>query len=122
MSKQVLIVEDEFPQRHVLHEKLSKAGFDTLEARNGREGLEVALRMHPDAIILDLLMPRMNGLDMLKQLRMDEWGKKVPVLILSNLQDVEKIQKVTEDEVWNYFVKSDTSLDRVVSKVTELVG
>jgi CheY-like chemotaxis protein len=120
--KKILIVEDELAQRSALRDKCGNAGFEIIEAKNGEDGLEMALKERPDAILLDVMMPKMDGLEMAKKLREDLWGSKVPVIILTNLSDMEKVQKAVENEILVYFVKSDTKIEHVVDKLKQLVG
>jgi len=84
MPSTVLVVEDESAMRQALHDKLSLAGFTVTRAANGAAGLELALRDHPDLILTDILMPRMHGLDMIERLRLDDWGRNVPINRTSN--------------------------------------
>src|SRR5690348_10074943 len=93
-KKSVLIIEDEASMLTVLTDKLKELGFDTHQARNGEEGLSVALQVHPSIILLDVLMPKMDGITMMNKLREDEWGKSAPVIILTNVNpDSDKIIK-----------------------------
>jgi CheY-like chemotaxis protein len=81
----ILLVEDDVSLRTVLVDKLTAEGFATLEAADGLTGLELATKYHPDVILLDIFMPKMDGITMLSQLRStDPWGKNVQVIILSN--------------------------------------
>ena len=121
-KQSILIVEDEIPELNTLRDKLTREGFAILEAKNGEEGLEVALREHPDLILLDIIMPVMDGMTMLKKLRSkNEWGKTVPVIILTNLTsaDGQRNQDVTEFEPAYYLVKTDWKIEDVVAKVRE---
>ena len=118
-NKKILIVEDEVSLRNALCNKLAREGFSTLEAKNGEEGLEVALREHPDLILLDIIMPKMDGISMLKKLREDEWGKRVPVIVLTNLSDMEKVAEVAEGGAFDYLIKADWKLEDVVNKVKQ---
>ena len=74
-SKKILIVDDEEKLQQKLADACSREGFVALGASNGEEGLSLALREHPDLILLDLEMPKMDGVEMLQQLRKDECGK-----------------------------------------------
>ena len=121
-KKIILIVEDERPLREALRDKLTREGFSTLEAKNGEEGLDVALREHPELILLDIVMPVMDGMTMLKQLRENAWGKNVKIIILTNLSDIEKIADSVKNEVYDYLVKTDWKLEDVVTKVRERLG
>ena len=113
----VLIVEDEITLLKVLSDKFRREGFFVLEAENGQKGLSLALSEKPSIIILDIVMPSMDGLTMLKKIREDKWGNTVPVLILSNLSDPEQINEANGRGVIDYLVKSNWSLEDVVIKV-----
>lgn len=121
-KKKILVVEDEEPLQLVLRDILNVGGYDVLEAKNGLEGLETALREHPDLILLDILMPKMDGLEMLKKLRQDEWGKKAAVIVLTNLSDNEDVAKAVEEDVFEYFVKSDIKIEEVLTRIRERIG
>ena len=118
----LLIVEDEASLRNALSDKFSREGFSVIEAKNGEEGLESALKNHPDMILLDIIMPRMDGMTMLKKLREDsEWSKHVPVIILTNLTSADegRTRDITELEPAYYLVKTDWKLEDLVAKVRE---
>lgn len=115
----VCIVEDEVPLLHALCDKLSREGFATLEARNGEEGLAVILREHPDLILLDIVMPKMDGMTVLKKLREDAWGKSAKVIILTNLSDMDNMSAAIIHGSYNYLVKSDWRLEDIVVRVKE---
>lgn len=120
--KTILVVEDDPPILKTLVDKLTEEGFRIIEAHDGEEGLMIADRDHPDLILLDIVMPKMDGMTMLKKLRQkNEWGKSVPVILLTNLSpDEEKInQGITEDEPAYYLIKTNWSLNDVVKKVRE---
>jgi DNA-binding response OmpR family regulator len=124
-NKKILVieeVEDDTSLRNVLHDKFALEGFSVLEARNGEEGLAIALSEHPDLILLDIVMPKMDGLTMMKKLReANEWGKNVPIILLTNLSaDDEKInQAIMENEPAYYLVKSNWKIDDLVEKIKE---
>lgn len=115
----ILIVEDEIDLRQLLKKKLSNEGFNILEADNGEMGLQTALSQHPDIILLDIIMPIMDGLSMLKELRQNEWGKGVTVIILSNLSEAEKVDAGMQKNVYDYLVKSDWEPDDIVNLIKE---
>ncbi len=121
-KKTILVVEDEEPMLLVLKDVLKVEGYNVLQAKNGIEGLELALKDHPDLILLDILMPKMDGLEMLKKLREDEWGLKVPVIVLTNLSDNEDIAKAVEEDVFEYFVKTDIRIDEVIQRIRDKIG
>ena len=121
-KKTILVVEDEEPMQLVLRDVLKVEGYAVLEAKNGIEGLGLALKERPDLILLDILMPKMDGLEVLKKLREDEWGEKVPVIVLTNLSDNEDILKAMEEDVFEYFVKTDIKINEVIARIREKIG
>jgi len=118
-KKTILVVEDEQGIQRVLCDKLREEGFSVLEAKNGEEGLAIAKSSHPDLILLDILMPIMDGIEMLKRLRTDEWGKGVQVILLTNLSEEEKVSNAMELGIFDYLVKADWSLLEVIKKIKE---
>ena len=121
--KKILIVEDEQDMRQALVDELTREGFQTFEAKNGREGLESALKEHPDLILLDIVMPVMDGMTMMKKLRESAGGKKIPVILLTNLSATDKIMMgIVRDEPSYYLVKSDWKIADVVATPVEPVG
>lgn len=123
-NKKILVIEDETALLNAMLDKLTREGFAALGAENGARGLETALREKPDAILLDLVMPEMTGVDVLKALRGgDEWGKNVPVIIMTNLSGTERmLQQIAENKPSYYLVKGDWKIDDVVKKVKEVCG
>jgi len=121
-GQQILLVEDEVSLRQILAEKLRIEKFSVLEASNGREGLELSLERHPDLILLDIVMPVMDGLSMLQELRQDEWGANVPVILLTNLNDSTKEFESMEMGAFGYLVKADWKIDDVVTKIVETLN
>ena len=124
-KKKVLVVEDDLAISKALHTMLANADLDVVEAENGVTGLAAALKERPDLILLDILMPRMDGWGMLKQVReKDSWGKCVPVIILTNLtaNEDEQIRNIAELGPSFFMVKADWKLEGVVDKVKEILN
>lgn len=122
-GKKILIIEDELPMLKALSDKFGLEGFSVLEARNGEEGLNMALKTKPDLILLDLLMPVMDGKIMMEKLRRDEWGKKVPIIILTNLNPDDKtLNEILESGPAYYFVKSKWRLEDLVARTKKELG
>ncbi len=117
--KIVLIIEDERPLLMALSSKLSHAGFSILQATDGETGLSTAMDAHPDLILLDIVLPKMDGLTMLDMLRRDDWGKTVPVIVLTNLSDAAKFEESMRKNVFDYLIKTDWKIEDVVIKVKE---
>lgn len=122
LSKKILVIEDEAPLLQVLIDKITSEGFSVLGAKNGEEGLELALKEHPDLILLDIIMPVMDGMSMLYELRKDPWGNSVPVILLTNLSDAERVAEALRLKVYDFLVKSDWKLEDLVKKVKEKLG
>jgi len=116
----ILIVEDEETQRHALRDNLLEKNFTILEAKDGIEGLEIALREHPDLILLDVRMPNMDGITMMHELRKDKWGKKASIIILTNYDTSDsQLLQITEDLPSYYLMKADTPLDKILEKIEQ---
>ncbi len=120
--KKILVVEDELPLLMAINRKLTQEGFEVVEAINGVECLSVGKKEKPDLILLDIIMPKMDGLTALKKLRKTSWGKKMPVIILTNLSEAESISEAIKSEAYDYLIKTNWSLQDVVKKVKEKVG
>ena len=106
----------------VYEDKFTHEGFSVLPASDGEEGLGISLSSHPDIILLDLLMPKMNGMSMLEKLREDDWGKDVPVIILTNLNpDDIIVAQVVRDHPAYYLLKSNAKLDEIVHKAKDVL-
>ncbi|TSC72060.1 MAG: two-component system, OmpR family, alkaline phosphatase synthesis response regulator PhoP, partial [Parcubacteria group bacterium Gr01-1014_48] len=118
-KKTILIVEDEESLSRVLVDGLTQEDFATRTAKNGEEGLEVALREHPDLILLDIIMPVMDGMTMLDKLRKDVWGKNAKIIVLTNLDSNEKIAESIRHGAYDYLVKTDWKIEDVIAKVRE---
>jgi len=119
----ILIVEDEPIMLNSLMEKFTQEGFEAIQAMDGEEGLKKALEVHPDLILLDILLPKMDGLKMLEKLRQDEWGSDAKVIILTNVDDAARVAqamkaaKMNESGLLTYLVKTGHSLENVVEEV-----
>ena len=122
-KKTVLITEDEPAMLEILADKFTENGITALQARNGEEGLQIALEKHSDLIVADILMPKMSGMEMLKKLREDAWGKTVPVIMLTNVSADSStiIKEILVYQPAYYFIKSDIKLDNVVEKIKEVL-
>ncbi|TAK58991.1 response regulator [Patescibacteria group bacterium] len=121
----ILIVEDEISLRNALRDKFTREGFLVFDAKDGEIGLAVAIREQPQLILLDLMMPKMDGMTMLHKLRSEnEWGKSVPVILLTNLGADDKMimKEIEEDTSAYYLVKSNWSMDQMVDKVKETIA
>ncbi len=122
--KTILIVEDEESLRDAIVDILQRKNFLSLEAKNGQEAVEIALEKHPDLILLDLIMPEMDGMTALKIIRQNAaWGAHVPVIILTNLSATNEqlVEDMVTHKPMHYLVKSDWKLHDVVKKIEEIL-
>lgn len=117
MEKHVLVVEDEIDIREAIVEALTQENFTVSTAENGSTGLAKALEVHPDIILLDIVMPVMTGHEMLKKLRQDSWGKDVKIIMLTSMDDVKNIVSAHDETITDYVIKAHSSLDEIVAKV-----
>lgn len=122
-EKTILIVEDEKSLSNAISDVLNRHNFISIQAKDGKEGLELALKEHPDLILLDLIMPEMDGMTTLRKIREDSWGQNVPVIILTNLSatDEQLISDMIKYKALNYLIKSDWKLEDVIKKVEEIL-
>ena len=121
-KKTVLIIEDDKALRKVLCDKIHSEGWNVFEAPDGREGLSSAIQNHPDVILLDLMLPQMDGISLLEELRKDEWGIGAKVLIMSNLvKGAALLEQVKKYHAADFIEKADMSLDIIVEKIRKLL-
>ncbi|HSX09004.1 MAG TPA: response regulator [Candidatus Saccharimonadales bacterium] len=122
MNKKVLLIEDDSILSEMYQSKLEREGFDVATANDGEKGITIALQDHPEIILLDLLMPKMDGMTLMKKLREDPWGQKVPIIILTNLNINEKINTgIREDHPTYFFMKTEITPSDVVDRVKEVL-
>lgn len=103
-------------------DKFAGEGFETLQAATAEEGMELALKEKPNLILLDIILPKMDGIAMLKILRENAWGKNVPVIILSNVTDLKRVSEAMRLGVYDYIVKTDLILNDLVKQVKEVTS
>lgn len=113
----VFIVEDEEILLTALSEELKQTGFEVVGAKDGVEGVEKATSEQPDLILMDLVMPRLDGLGALKQLKAADVTKNIPVMILTNLSDYDKISEALSSGAMDYLVKANYRLEELVAKI-----
>lgn len=121
-SPKAVVVEDDHDLQFIYKLKLERDGFTVTTASNGEEGLEAIKALSPDIILLDLMMPVMNGTEMLARLRSEKWGSNVRVVILTNISKDEAPQALRFLRVDRYIVKAHHTPAQVVSIVNEIIG
>jgi CheY-like chemotaxis protein len=121
-SLKAAIIEDDHDLQYIYKLKLEREGFEVVTASNGEEGLERVKAFMPDIILLDLMMPVMNGADMLAHMRSEEWGSDIRVIILTNISKDEAPQSLRFMHVDRYIVKAHHTPTQVVSIAKEILG
>jgi len=116
-KKKILIVEDEATLNKALAEFLGDEGFETFSAFDGEQALELASAKDPDLVLLDIIIPKKDGYEVLEELKKNAKTKNIPVVLLTNLESPEDIQKATDKGATTYLVKSSYKLEEVADKV-----
>jgi len=113
----VLIVDDDAFLSGIYATKLELEGFQVATARDGEEGLRVAVEMKPDIILLDVLMPKLDGFETLKRLKAEAITKSIPVIMLTNLGQKEDIEQALETGAQDYLIKAHFVPAEAVEKI-----
>lgn len=123
MANTILVIEDDFPTSKMYQVKLEKEGFDVEIAYDGNEGIKKAKEKNPDLILLDIMMPQMNGFEALEKLKKDIGTAQIPVIIFTNIattdQDVEKAKTLGAEE---YIIKSSVVPADIVQKIRTILN
>ena len=120
-KKCILIIEDEKGMRDALKEALEQSGFEALLAEDGEKGMEMAKTHRIDLILLDIILPRKDGFEVLRELKQDEKLKELPVVLTTNLSEPSDIQKALDLGATTYLVKSNYSLSDIVEKIKDIL-
>jgi len=118
----IAIIEDDAVINQMYRMKFEADGFEVQVADNGKSGITMVESFRPDMILLDLQMPEMNGDEALEHIRSQEWGKNIPVIILTNLGVEESPKKLKELGIQSYIVKAELTPSQVVERVKEVLG
>ncbi len=119
-NKKILIIEDEATLQKTLNDLLSQEGYEVLSAVDGEKGLELVFEKNPDLVLLDIILPKMDGFEILKKIKENKDTAQIPVIILTNLSGVNDIQKALNLGATTYLVKADFHLNDVLNKIEEI--
>ena len=122
VMKTILFIEDESALQKTFGEILQQEGYEMISALDGEIGLKLAKTKSPDLILLDLVLPRVHGFEVLKKLKEDKETKDIPVIVLTNLEEMGDIDKAIELGATTYLVKTQYSLEEVVEKIKKALG
>ncbi len=115
--KRILFIEDESVLQKTFSEILGKEGYEVISALDGETGLNLIKTKRPDLILLDLVLPKINGFGVLKQLKENKETKDIPVIVLTNLEGIGDVEKAVELGATTYLVKANYTLEEVVGKI-----
>jgi DNA-binding response OmpR family regulator len=121
-NSKILIIEDDRYISRMFEIKLGLDGLDVQVADNGRIGVEKAKEFHPDVILTDILMPEMDGFEVISQIKNDSELKSTPILIMSNLGEEDHIQKGLQLGAIGYIVKSDITPAQIIEKIKSIIN
>ena len=119
--KKILFIEDESALQKTFGEILKQEGYEMISALDGETGLRLAKSEKPDLILLDLILPKMHGFEVLKKLKGDKETKDIPVIVLTNLEKIEDVDKALELGATTYLIKAQYSLEEVVEKIKKVL-
>jgi len=115
--KKILFIEDESALQKTFKDLLEKEGYEMLSAFDGQSGLKLAKEKKPDLILLDLILPKLHGFEVLKKLKEDQETKGIPIIVLTNLEKIEDVDKALELGATTYLVKALYNLEEVLEKI-----
>lgn len=118
----IAIIEDDPTINQMYRMKFEADGFEVQLADDGRRGVALVKEFVPDMILLDIKMPNMDGAEALEQIRKHDWGKDIPVIVLTNLGEEEAPKSLRDLGIHSYIVKADLTPSQVVSRVKEALG
>ena len=115
--KKILFIEDEEALQRSMGDMLEQNGYEVIRALDGESGLEMAKKEAPDLILLDLILPKKNGFEVLEEIKKDQSAKNIPVIVLTNLEGSAEIERALSLGATTYLVKANYKLDDVLNKI-----
>jgi len=119
--KKILFIEDEATLQKTFGDLLQQKGYKVINALDGEIGLRLAKSEKPDLILLDLILPRIHGFDVLKRLKQDPETKAIPIIVLTNLERIQDVDKAIELGATTYLVKTQYKVEEVVEKIKKIL-
>lgn len=120
--KTILFIEDESVLQKTFGEVLGQEGYEMISALDGETGLRLARDKKPNLILLDLILPKVHGFEVLRKIKEDKDIKNIPVIVLTNLEGIKDVDKAIELGATTYLVKAQYSLEEVVGKIKKALG
>lgn len=119
--KTILFIEDEPTIQKTISRFLEKEGYQVKNALDGEIGLATAKKIKPDLVLLDLILPKKDGFEVLKELKLDESTKNIPVVVLTNLEESSNIEKILSLGATAYLIKANYKLEEVAEKIKQIL-
>jgi len=120
--KKILFVEDESALQKTFGDILKQGGYEMISALNGEIGFNLAKAKKPDLILLDLVLPKMHGFEVLKKLKEEPETKEIPVIVLTNLEGMEDVGQAVKLGAAAYLVKAQYTIEEVMEKIKKAIG
>jgi len=120
--KTILFIEDESALQKTFGDLLDSKGYKMISALDGELGFELAKKEKPDLILLDIVLPKANGLEVLKRIKADPEIKAIPIIILTNLEGINEVERALELGATTYLVKAQYTLEEVFEKIKKALG
>lgn len=122
MAKKILLIEDEEIMIDLLQKKLTKEGYEISVARDGEEGLKAMREVKPDLILLDIIMPKMGGFEVMEEMGKDKNLKDIPVIVISNSGQPVELDKAQKLGAKDWLIKTEFDPQEVINKVVQQIG
>lgn len=119
--KKILFIEDEQSLQKTFGDVLKKEGYKIISALDGETGLRLVKSEKPDLVVLDLVLPRIHGLEVLEEIKKDSETKKIPVIILTNIEGAKDVERALELGATTYLVKTSYALKDIVNKIKKIL-
>lgn len=119
--KKILFIEDEQAVQKTFGEILSNAGYKVINALNGEIGLSLAKKEKPDLVLLDLILPQKHGIEVLNELKKDKETKDIPIIVLTNIEEIGDVEKAISLGAAAYLVKTSYKMEEVLEKVRKII-
>ncbi len=122
MAKKILIIEDEEIMINLLQRKLTAEGYEALVARDGQEGILAMQEVKPDIILLDIIMPKMGGFEVMEEMNKNKELKKIPVIVISNSGQPVELDRAQKLGAKDWLIKTEFDPQEVIDKVVKQIG
>lgn len=122
MAKKILLIEDEKLMIELLEKRLVQEGYNTVVAKNGAEGITKMRETKPDLVLLDIIMPRMGGFEVMEVMSKDEELKKIPIIVISNSGQPVELDRAKRLGAKDWLIKTEFDPQEVIDKVIQQIG